>query len=109
MKYFSLLALIALMTKESQQINLNSKWGVLDLKEGDDGSDPMFAHMDVSKDEEQQNSMDSLREAEAEMKKAAKEKEEAARKAELEKNANSTMNVTANITAYMNMMQNQTA
>ena len=72
MKSLSLIALVALMTNESQQINLNTRWGVKDL-EGD-GKDPMFAHTDVSKDEEEQNSMASLHEVEAEAKKAAKDK-----------------------------------
>ena len=36
MKFFSLIALVALMTNESQQINLNSKWVVLDME--DDGT-----------------------------------------------------------------------
>ena len=53
MKSFSLIVLVALMANESQQINLTNKYGVLDMAEGDDGTDPMFAHTDVSKDEEE--------------------------------------------------------
>ena len=60
MKSFTLLAIVALLTKESQQINL--KWGVKDL-EGD-GTDSMFAHIDVTKEDELKQSMDSVREAE---------------------------------------------
>ena len=48
MKIFCLLALVALLTAESQQINLNAKYGVLDMAEDDDGADPLFAHYDVS-------------------------------------------------------------
>ena len=65
-----------------------------------DGTDPMFAHTDVEKNEEQQNTMASLHEVEAEAKKAIKDKEEAAHLAAI---STKTEVVTANITAYMQM------
>jgi len=63
------------MTNESQQINLTNKYGVLDMAEGDDGSDPLFAHKNVQKEEAMDESMESLREAEAEVKNASKNKD----------------------------------
>ena len=47
MKFFSLVALVALMANESQAITLTSKYGVLDMADDDDGQDPMFAHRNV--------------------------------------------------------------
>ena len=67
MKFFSLIALVALMAQESQQISLTSKYGVLDMADGDDGTDPMFAHRNVEGEQEMANSMQSLKEAEKEM------------------------------------------
>ena len=85
------------MTNESQQINLNNKWGVKDVT--GDGSDPIFAHTNTEKDEELDSTMASVREAEKEMKvvkdKAAKEK--AQQMAEAAKNMNKTANSTANV------------
>ena len=100
MKTFSLIALIAVLTNESQQINLNSQYGVEDMK--GDGTDPLFAHQDNSKQIEQDECMDSLAEAEAEMKKEKADKE-AAQMAEFERQmnsqaVNSTTNTTANVT-----------
>ena len=69
MKSFSLIALIALMANESQQINLNAQWGVKDMV--GDGSDPMFSHQNVEKDEELESTMASVREAEREIKNKA--------------------------------------
>jgi len=66
MKFFSLIALVALMTNESQQINISNKWGVKDVT--GDGSDPLFAHTNVEKDEELDSTMASVREAEREIK-----------------------------------------
>ena len=54
------------MTNESQQINLENKWGVKDVV--GDGSDSMFAHTNTEKDEELDSTMASVREAEGEMK-----------------------------------------
>ena len=68
MKTFSLLSIIALLTAESQQINLNNKYGVTDMADDDDGTDPLFAHYDVSTKIENAEIMDSLHEAEAEVK-----------------------------------------
>jgi len=50
MKSFCLLAFVALLTNESQQINLNAKWGVKDCEDGCE--DPLFAKRDVSKEQE---------------------------------------------------------
>ena len=84
MKTFTLIAIVALMTNESQQINLNNKWGVKDM-EGD-GTDSMFAHVDISKDEEESNTMASIKEAKKEFDEAAaKKQQEAVHMAELAK------------------------
>ena len=59
-----------------------------------DGSDPMFAHTNVEKDDELESTMASVREAEKEIKnKAAADK--AQHMAELAKVANVTKNATA--------------
>ena len=52
--------LLLLAVERSQQVNL--KWGVKDVQ--GDGTDTMFTHKDVQRDEELANSMDSLKEAE---------------------------------------------
>ena len=110
MKTFCLLTFVALMTAESQQINLNAKYGVLDCPESG-CEDPLFAHHDVSTEIENKEIMDSLHEAEAEMKQQEKEKEEA-RMAAFEKamqaNTTSAANVTANTTANATITSNST-
>ena len=64
-----------------------------------DGSDPMFAHTNVEKDDELESTMASVREAEKEIKnKAAADK--AQHMAELAKVANVTKNATANVTKF---------
>ena len=103
MKTFCLLTFVAL----TQGINLNAKWGVADC--GDNGCedpsdpfDPLFAHYDKSAEIENAEINDSLKEAEAEMKLAEKEKEDA-RMAAFEKamavNTTTSANVTANATS----------
>ena len=97
MKTFCLLTFVAL----TQGINLNAKWGVADC--GEDGCvDPLFAHYDKSAEIENAEINASLKEAEAEMKLAEKEKEDA-RMAAFEKamavNTTASANVTANATS----------
>ena len=67
-----------------------------------DGSDPMFAHTNVEKDDELESTMASVREAEKEIKnKAAADKaQHMAELAVFAKVANVTKNATANVTKF---------
>ena len=65
----SVLAILMLVASTSA---VKVSWGVMDLKEGDDGVESIFKLQDATKDEEVDNTMDSLREAEAAMGKQMK-------------------------------------
>ena len=105
MKSICLLAFVALMTAESQQINLNAKYGAIDCPESGCDDDNMS-----SKDKENAEILASLHEAEEEAKQAEKDKE-AARAADFAKLANATesANVTANATIASNSTTNSTS
>ena len=60
----SVLAILMLVASTSA---VKVSWGVMDLKEGDDGVESIFKLQDATKDEEVDNTMDSLKEAEAAM------------------------------------------
>ena len=60
----SVLAILMLVASTSA---VKVSWGVMDLKDGDDGVESMFKLQDATKDDEIDNTMDSLREAEAAM------------------------------------------
>ena len=60
----SVLAIVMLIASTSA---VKVTWGVKDLKDGDDGVDSIFKLQDATKDEEIDNTMDSLKEAEQAM------------------------------------------
>mgnify|MGYP001043066014 CR=1 FL=1 len=62
----SVLAILMLVASTSA---VKVTWGVKDLPEGDDGQESIFKMFDATKDEEVDNTMDSLKEAEAAMNK----------------------------------------